>query len=98
MQKSRNKSQSALLLFQSFIEANATTLCFASVTIFACDLNLSAAEFTASRLRDEGGTVDVMTADVTVMSDVEKVVKECMAKHQRIDILVNNVGKREKGP
>ena len=41
--------------------------------------------------------VDVIATDVTKSSEVEVFVKECMAKHGRIDILVNNVGRGEKG-
>lgn len=67
------------------------------VKLFGCDLNLSAAEFTASRIRAEGGVCDVMTADVTKLSDVQKVVDAIMAKHGRIDILINNVGMTAPG-
>lgn len=72
-------------------------LCSNGVKVFGCDLNLAAAEFTASRVREEGGTCDVATADVTVSSDVKKVVDAVMAKYGRIDILINNVGMTRPG-
>lgn len=72
--------------------AIASVLCQNKVKIFGCDLNLAAAEFTASRLHVMGGTCDVMAADVTKLADVQKVVDAVMEKYGRIDILVNNVG------
>lgn len=72
--------------------AIANILCQNKVKVFGCDLNLAAAEFTARRLRQMDGTCDVMAADVTKLTDVQKVVDAVMAKHGRIDILVNNVG------
>lgn len=65
--------------------------------IFGCDLNLSAAELTATRIRKEGGLCDVTTADVTSSSDVKQVVDAVMAKYGRIDVLVNNVGMTRPG-
>ncbi|KAJ4301405.1 hypothetical protein N0V90_003497 [Kalmusia sp. IMI 367209] len=67
------------------------------VKLFGCDLSLPAAEFTASRLRAEGGTCHVMSADVTSSSDVRSVVEATMQKYGRIDILVNNVGMTRPG-
>ncbi|KAF2729744.1 putative short chain type dehydrogenase [Polyplosphaeria fusca] len=77
--------------------AMARALCLNGVKVFGCDLDLSAAERTATRLRDEGGVCDVTTADVTSSSDVQRVVGAAMAKHKRIDILVNNVGMTAPG-
>lgn len=67
------------------------------VKLFGCDLNLEAAQFTASRLREEGGTCDVMAADVTSSIEVRSVVEATMQKYGRIDILVNNVGMTRPG-
>ncbi|KAF2188398.1 putative short chain type dehydrogenase [Zopfia rhizophila CBS 207.26] len=67
------------------------------VLIYGCDKNLSAAEFTASRVQEEGGICDVMTADVTSSSDVQRVVDAVMEKYGRIDILVNNMGMTAPG-
>lgn len=35
--------------------------------------------------------------DVTKKGEVERLVKNCMARFGRIDVLVNNVGRSEKG-
>lgn len=77
--------------------AIARVLSYNRVNVFGCDLNLAAAEFTANRLRAEGGVCDVMAADVTSSSDVQKVVDAVLAKYGRIDILVNNVGMTAPG-
>lgn len=68
-------------------------------TIFGCDIDLSAAEHTASRIRRShpAATCDVVQADVTSAADVQKTVDACMAKHGRIDVLVNNVGATASG-
>ncbi|KAF9894500.1 hypothetical protein FE257_006383 [Aspergillus nanangensis] len=60
--------------------------------VFGCDLHLSAAEYTASRIRSENGDCTVMQADVTSAVDVQGVVDAVLAQYGRIDILVNNVG------
>ncbi|KAL4875131.1 hypothetical protein BJY04DRAFT_211533 [Aspergillus karnatakaensis] len=65
--------------------------------VFGADLSLPAAEFTATRIRSEGGICDVMQADVTSKADVQKVVDAMLEKHGRIDILANNVGATATG-
>lgn len=77
--------------------AIARVLCRNGAKVFGCDLNLSAARYTASRLHADDGTCDVIAADVTSSSDVQKVVSAVLAKHGRIDILVNNVGMTAPG-
>ncbi|KAF2636357.1 putative short chain type dehydrogenase [Massarina eburnea CBS 473.64] len=77
--------------------ATARALSSNGCKIFGCDINLSAAEFTATRLREEGGTCDVTTADVTSSASVKSVVDAVMAKYGRIDILINNVGMTRPG-
>lgn len=77
--------------------AMALGLCCNKVKLFGCDLDLSAANFTAKRIREKGGICDVMAADVTKLEDVQKVVDTVMAKHGRIDILINNVGMTASG-
>lgn len=39
----------------------------------------------------------MIQADVTKSSDVKRLVDACMLKWGRIDVLVNNVGRSEKG-
>lgn len=67
--------------------------------VFGCDINLDAAKRTKSRIDAAvpDAMVEVMEADVTSASSVQSFVQECLHKHGRIDILVNNVGKSEKG-
>lgn len=70
-----------------------------NVKIFGCDLHLSAAERTKSRLLAEfpDAEIEVMAADVTSQRDVDTFVAAAVAKHGRIDILVNNVGMTAPG-
>lgn len=74
--------------------ATARLLSHNGVKIFGCDLNLAAAQYTRQRLLEDNpdAVCDVMTADMTKISDIEKFVEAAMEKHQRIDILYNNVG------
>lgn len=39
-----------------------------------------------------GGDVDVLIADLSSLADVRRVAAELLAKHDRIDVLVNNAG------
>ncbi len=51
---------------------------------------------TAGIIKSEGGNVLALKADVSVASDIEKVVNEAISVHGRIDILMNNAA--EVGP
>ncbi|MFA7670515.1 MAG: SDR family NAD(P)-dependent oxidoreductase, partial [Burkholderiaceae bacterium] len=66
-------------------------------SVFGVDLNLEAAENTASIIRQEGGAVEVMSGDATQSHDVQAMVDACMRRYGRIDILINNVGRSEPG-
>ncbi|KIY01483.1 uncharacterized protein Z520_03035 [Fonsecaea multimorphosa CBS 102226] len=80
--------------------ATALALARNGVKVFGCDLNLDAARLTKSRIQAlvPDAIVDVAVADVTKAADVDRFVEECARKHGvRIDILVNNVGRSEKG-
>ncbi|KEF58210.1 uncharacterized protein A1O9_06136 [Exophiala aquamarina CBS 119918] len=80
--------------------AIALTLARNGARVFGCDVNLSAAERTKARIEAEvpNAVVDVVSADVTSSSAVQNLVQSCLQRHGgRIDILVNNVGKSEKG-
>ncbi|KIW88653.1 uncharacterized protein Z519_10699 [Cladophialophora bantiana CBS 173.52] len=69
------------------------------VKVFGCDINPDAAKLTKSRIEAivPDAVVDVVVADVTKSADVDRFVQDCIKKHGRIDILVNNVGRSEKG-
>lgn len=77
--------------------ATALVLARNGAKVFGCDVRLPAAEYAQQRLRAEGRICDVMKADVTIEKDVKAMVDTCMARHGRIDILVNNVGVSEPG-
>jgi NAD(P)-dependent dehydrogenase (short-subunit alcohol dehydrogenase family) len=38
-----------------------------------------------------------MQSDATSSTDMQAFVDACMTRHQRIDVLINNVGMSEKG-
>lgn len=61
-------------------------------SIFGCDIKLDAAQETQEIVRGEGGTIEVVPCDVANPAQVEAMVKDCIARFGRIDILVNNVG------
>ena len=67
--------------------------------IFGCDLFISAAELSKTRILAEFPNADlqVMQADATSKVDMQAFIEACMHRHQRIDILINNVGLSEKG-
>jgi NAD(P)-dependent dehydrogenase (short-subunit alcohol dehydrogenase family) len=60
--------------------------------IFAVDINLAAAEETATIIRDEGGYATAHAADATSADDVAAMVAACLEAYGRIDVLHNNVG------
>ncbi|TPX18940.1 uncharacterized protein E0L32_011333 [Thyridium curvatum] len=79
--------------------AIACMLAHNGVRIFGCDIDLAAAQHTVDRIRQRyhSAQVDVVRADVTRADDVERLVNDCLARHGRIDILVNNVGATAAG-
>jgi NAD(P)-dependent dehydrogenase (short-subunit alcohol dehydrogenase family) len=77
--------------------ATARILARNGARIFGCDLSLSAAQHTESRIRAEGGEITVISANVTQDASVKAAVEACLETYGRIDILVNNVGRSEPG-
>ncbi|CAK7229573.1 hypothetical protein SBRCBS47491_007293 [Sporothrix bragantina] len=69
------------------------------VVLYGCDIDLAAAQHTVERVHAAypNTVVDVQKADVTSAADIQQLVDNCMAKHGRIDILVNNVGATAAG-
>jgi NAD(P)-dependent dehydrogenase (short-subunit alcohol dehydrogenase family) len=65
--------------------------------VFAIDINPEAAEDTRKIIAAEGGDCAVHIADITKDDQVQALVKACLAKYGRIDILHNNVGVYETG-
>jgi len=52
--------------------------------------NLERAEATAREIKDKGGEVTFMKADISVASDTQKIADKVMEEYGRVDILVNN--------
>ena len=52
--------------------------------------NLERAEGTAKEIKDKGGEVTFMKADISVASDTQKIADTVMKQYGRVDILVNN--------
>jgi NAD(P)-dependent dehydrogenase (short-subunit alcohol dehydrogenase family) len=60
--------------------------------IFAVDRNLDSVKETIERVNAAGGEIVIHQCDVTGAASVEVMVKTCLDRFGRIDILVNNVG------
>ncbi|KAJ6070950.1 hypothetical protein N7467_012269 [Penicillium canescens] len=65
--------------------------------IFGGNRTLSSTVTTKNTIEAEGGTCTVMETDVTSATSTKALVDACIAKHGRIDILINNVGRSEPG-
>lgn len=66
-------------------------------SIFGCDLKLKSAEETKKIIDSEGGNCFAVEADVANSHQVQSMVRQCVEKFGRVDILVNNVGIVEVG-
>ncbi|KAI9663743.1 MAG: hypothetical protein M1821_007233 [Bathelium mastoideum] len=77
----------------------ATVFALQGATIFGCDISSSLGSTGVSQIhsRAPNALVTCIEADVTDASSAQRLVDACVAKHGRIDILVNNVGKSEPG-
>ncbi|HUN38867.1 MAG TPA: SDR family NAD(P)-dependent oxidoreductase [Acetobacteraceae bacterium] len=73
-------------------KATATLLARQGAAVFLVDINPSAAEETRGIIQSEGGASAVHGSDMTLAADVENMVRACMARFGRLDVLVNNVG------
>jgi NAD(P)-dependent dehydrogenase (short-subunit alcohol dehydrogenase family) len=60
--------------------------------IFAVDRDLDAVRETIDRVKAVGGEIVTHQCDVTGAASVEVMVKTCLDRFGRIDILINNVG------
>jgi NAD(P)-dependent dehydrogenase (short-subunit alcohol dehydrogenase family) len=80
-------------------KAIATLFARQGAVLFGCDLVLEAAEITRQQILAESPNCDVtvMQGDATSSSSIKAFIDACMARHGRIDILVNNVGQSEAG-
>jgi 3-oxoacyl-[acyl-carrier protein] reductase len=62
----------------------------AGALVTVCGRRRSMLDELAAKSRLEGWTVNTMQADVSLESDVERLVEAVLERHGRIDILVNN--------
>ncbi|HEY0200980.1 MAG TPA: SDR family oxidoreductase [Burkholderiaceae bacterium] len=60
--------------------------------VFGCDIHLAAAQETRLAAASEGAEMEVAACDVADDAQVAAMVAQCVARHGRIDVLVNNVG------
>jgi len=60
--------------------------------IFAVDRNLDSTAETVERVKAVGGDIVVHQCDVTDSKSVAAMVAACVARYDRVDVLVNNVG------
>jgi NAD(P)-dependent dehydrogenase (short-subunit alcohol dehydrogenase family) len=72
----------------------ATALLFAEAgaNVVIPDLNLKGATETTDQIRKMGGSAIAVSADVTSVDDVEKMVRSTLDEFKNIDVLVNNAG------
>lgn len=61
-------------------------------SVLAVDIDRAAAEETCQIIREEGGTAEVFEADVTQARQVNGMVRACLERFGRVDVLQNNVG------
>lgn len=65
--------------------------------VIACDVNLQAAEQTATRIQGSGGTSEALQVNATNKTSLQNAIEHIIGKYGRIDILVNNVGGTRTG-
>lgn len=75
----------------------ATALTFArhGARVLVVDRIMAEAESTVSMILEDGGEAEAVAADLTRESDCRRVAEICLERHERIDILHNNVGRSE---
>jgi 2-deoxy-D-gluconate 3-dehydrogenase len=64
----------------------------AGAAVMIADVNLEAAEDTASQIRGRGGKAKAIKADASSVADAGRTVQETVRAFGRLDILVNNAG------
>jgi NAD(P)-dependent dehydrogenase (short-subunit alcohol dehydrogenase family) len=73
-------------------KATAVLMARQGAKVYGTDVNLPAADETRAIIEREGGECAVRGCNMTVSSDVQAAVEDCIGRFGRIDILVNNVG------
>ena len=64
----------------------------AGARVVACDIDAEAGEAATERIRGTGGEIAFCHADVSVESEVERLVAEASERHGRLDCAINNAG------
>jgi NAD(P)-dependent dehydrogenase (short-subunit alcohol dehydrogenase family) len=64
----------------------------AGATVIGLDRNPDSMTETAERIAADGGRFEAVACDVTDSGAIARVVADAVARHKRIDVLVNNVG------
>ncbi|MCW2951864.1 MAG: short-chain dehydrogenase/reductase [Conexibacter sp.] len=72
--------------------ATARRLADEGAAVVLVDREEPAAEHAASAIRAAGGHASTIAADVADASQVERVIDHVLARHGRLDVLVNNAG------
>ncbi|MEX0761478.1 MAG: SDR family oxidoreductase [Dehalococcoidia bacterium] len=73
-------------------EASAALFAVEGARVAATDVNLKAAEGVAKRIVDAGGDAVAMAGDVSKKADARRMVEDTIARHGRLDVLVNSAG------
>ncbi|MCB4824689.1 SDR family NAD(P)-dependent oxidoreductase [Roseicella aerolata] len=73
-------------------KATAVLMARQGAKVYGLDLNPAAVAGTARIIESEGGTCATRTVNMTIATEVQAAVEDCLARFGRIDILVNNVG------
>jgi NAD(P)-dependent dehydrogenase (short-subunit alcohol dehydrogenase family) len=79
-------------------EAAARMLARRGHRLIIADLRADVAEATAARMRDEGLTAHAVELDITQPASAAALVEQVLARHGRIDVLVNNAGVESSRP
>jgi NAD(P)-dependent dehydrogenase (short-subunit alcohol dehydrogenase family) len=78
-------------------KAIAVLLARQGATVIGIDRDADAAEETRRLAAAEGHTLFTAACDVTKSAEIEPFIAASIARHGRVDILVNNVGRSEPG-
>lgn len=77
--------------------ALATAFAAAGAKVVVAARNLERLEAIAAAIRQSGGSVLPVAADVTRQADVENLLERTIAEHGRLDVLVNGAGRSARG-
>ncbi|MEO0561921.1 MAG: SDR family NAD(P)-dependent oxidoreductase [Chloroflexota bacterium] len=77
--------------------ASATTFADAGAQVVLAGRTLAKVTTVADRIRDSGGTVTPVQADVTDSGDVQRMIQTAIDTYGRLDVLYNNAGVSPSG-